>query len=461
MKHLRILPALVAAILALAVASCSKNSDVLDTIPADASMVARVDVDDLLEAFDVTLAGDTIRSLPPSFTAAFGDRWDRYIPMLNQLLKSIDEDEVFVFDADKSNYIVTAEIDDEATLEAILKEHAVQTESIGGFEVYDFYETAVMTRGSQLWITQQHAGNAAVEMVKTQLERAGKRSISKLDYAVKALDDDALYNILYTTREICGVSDAFYNIKISTRDNTLRIVSEPVGTSAAVDSLRAFYPAKAIGSRLPVVAPANATLVASAGISGDFDWDNIIEKVTGGMTFAQAAALHSAAPVLKAVDGTITLNVVIDPNVSLYTDRVPGMNISLEAMIKEGKMDYVSGYFNSLLGNMIPGRRAGNATVYDAGIFKMSIAEDGNILKVNAITAGAPEIGDTENYTARFEKLDGVIKVNIPSLAPMTRGQMTFGVDAVGDMTFDKSTLTVTLTGVNGKFFPTILTALQ
>lgn len=446
-----------AIIVATLISSCSKHSEVLETIPATSSFVARIDLDKVADAFDVKISDDDVK-FPDSWTKTIGRKIAENKDAMIELSNSIDRRNIYMFNYETRYNILTVELTDPSAFNELLSENLDNKNSKNGYTIYSVNGSTILTRDSQAWHVDVSNPNSALEIIKDVLNQAEKKSIADFDNAVQALGGDAMSDVV----TIIPRSSCFYHAEIETKDNSLEINANLIGDKAAIDSLKSTYILQPIGDKLGIEAPDGALLVAAMGIKNDYDWAGTIDRLGGAIPFDAVALLQSAVPVLKSIEGTVYLTISSANIKSLIDSPAPSLSISLRAMAKQGAIQLLKTYFSDMLGSMmVKGVQQGDNIVFNTDLFKAIVGNDGDILRIDFATPSAPTSGTTKSYTGKFEKYDGAIEMNIPSLAEATDGKMPFGLNVVGNGSIDKASLKITLTGTSGKFFPTIYSAIN
>ena len=436
-------------------ASCSKSSEVLSSIPASSPVVARIDLDKAADAFDIKMNGDGI-VLPEYLKDILGQRLADNQQNVKKLCSSVDRQNMYMF-ASKNDYIITCLLTDVKTFKSVLTDSGYECRHIDGFDVYNIVSSSLLIRDNQIWIFDSGNADSAVTAVKAQLKLAEEKSLADVDYAADAICSNNTVDLLVDMEATSAITNCMYHAAINAKGNTLEMNTKMIGTKEAIDSLKAIYACQKIGDKLKINAPENALFVAAMGIKGDYDWSTRFEQSGAMLPYQAMAMLQAAAPILKAIDGTVSIVVTTADLNSLIGNLAPSLNISVRAMAKEGAVLELKQHFADMFAKMaLKGIEQGDKVVYETGLFRASIGCEGNILCIDFATPTAPTSEATVNMTDKFEKYDAAVMLNIPSLSDFQGLNVPYGLTITGNGSFEKASFKATLTGTDGKFFPTI-----
>ena len=159
--------------LAATLGACSDSgNDLLETIPADATAIVRIDAESLAQSAgckkDGTkwVPGETLDKVLDELKSTDKESIENMLALLGGL----EAEDVFCFFHDGDAYLTATMLDAGRVGEALEKELG-KPEDTDGFKVY---EKGVMTRGKQLWI----ADNAAHSRQRRKRLQEFRRSCS-------------------------------------------------------------------------------------------------------------------------------------------------------------------------------------------------------------------------------------------------------------------------------------------
>lgn len=284
---------LTAAVIMMA-AACNRGTELLDSIPADADAVARIDLRQLTKE-----CGD---ALPRDIS-------DR----VHRLGAAVDLSEMFwIIDAGGGDMWLTGKVIDADSLAAALGQPS--DKDTDGFRCYggDGTSPKAYTRDGQIWIaTGSQATATPAAMVRKATGSDGEGSIAKVPGT-----GDFLRRPMMAGIAVAGNSftDQWQCIEMQLHDNALVFDHFRVDKQGMVAPTTGLEP---VNTRFLDYAPYPASMVFAAGIDKDnVDWDGIGKAIgtIGGFTYY--GFYESILPFLKEIDGTISI-------VASYADDSP------------------------------------------------------------------------------------------------------------------------------------------
>ncbi|MDE6487450.1 MAG: hypothetical protein K2L76_08120 [Muribaculaceae bacterium] len=156
--------------LAVTLGACSDSgNDLLETIPADAMAIVKIDAESLAKSAGCKkdgikwVPGETLGKVLGELTSSEKKKIEDALALLG----GIEAKNTFYFYYDNTPCITATMLDADRVCDAVKKELG-EPESIEGFDVYD---NCVIVRGKQLWFTN------GIEKLKKMLEAAKKNPV--------------------------------------------------------------------------------------------------------------------------------------------------------------------------------------------------------------------------------------------------------------------------------------------
>lgn len=313
LQHISLL-ALVAVMLG-ALSSCSRRGEIIDTIPADVTMVATLNFDKLSDAAGVRLTSDGIEVLPQMQGFVNGDIKE----VLEKVAKAkaegiVDIDNIVIaVDADNVTYTTFAVNDLDRLCE--MTSGDLEWADDGGYKTARLAGMTLIANGSQLWCVD--GSKEPAKAVDALRKRAGEISVGSLDGVARALGRDNIVNVAVASGFATLTTSKKSNTEIPAQDKEWNIASintgadnslvaewemmQSTGRTVAVKGMKNINPA------LLAYVPENFNVTFAAGITPEFDWEPLrrLLMLTGG--FQTAAFLSVVNPYLASIDGTVLM----------------------------------------------------------------------------------------------------------------------------------------------------------
>lgn len=297
--------------------SCSKRGEILDTIPADVTMVATLNVDKLCSAAGVTLKSDgSVDVLPAMHGVVTGD--------IREMLENISqlkadgaadvENIVAAVDGDGVTYLTFA-VSDMDRLTAALGDNVQWSDASDGYRAARLGDTMLLCKDSQMWAVI--GAKDALKSVKAMLKSAGEMSVSDLNGIAEALNRDNMANVavasgfaaLTTSRKpntVIPAQDKEWAVGelLEGADNSLVFncaIMQSTGRTIAPKGMQRINPA------LLAYVPENFNTVFAAGLTPEFDWQPLTQLAMLAGGFQTAAFLSVVTPYLESVNGSVLI----------------------------------------------------------------------------------------------------------------------------------------------------------
>ncbi len=322
-------------------AGCSKDAQVVETIPADATPVAHLNVD---KFFDAT-GGEDSRAMAMLASVTGLDSKSAAA----DLAAAVDLEAVYLFQRRlPASVVVTMPVKDAKKLDGLLSAAGADKSSTGG---YDCYATGsngstLLVKGGQCWMVFESA-DRAVTMVNDALEAAAKKSIADVEGALGALEGDDLMNIYSDTPDHVAMA-----VKVNVDGNKLTGDCKLTGNKERIDSIVKSSLFVRIGDH-ELVAPEKPLFLLAAGFNQGFDWVKGIEAVTTQVGFDYAAVIKSFQPICEQLDGPAIVWAVSNASVAeIMESPYQALSGRLEAKVKAGGVEVLKDYFAAMLSSM-------------------------------------------------------------------------------------------------------------
>lgn len=452
-----------AAICCILLASCSNESPVVDTIPADVRVAVRIDGKKALEALNVKNEGGTLvlpdyldnKALTPST-----------VETMAKVYNSIDPTQIFMFvygdNIDNAMSCVTGAITDAAAFEAAF----TGVETAGDYKTASVDGAMTVWNNTQYWLIQERSAAKAVDAVKELLKKASDKSLADVPAAADALSKDNLMGIAvnWFTHEKDGKKDTVWSITAcNVKGNKLKVASENKLGDGAAFSLEGVTD---IDSKVLRYLPANSLYAGAVGLSDEFDWSGIFDMASAavGATPTDRAQMGMALPYLQGIDGTIAIGVGLAEG-ETFDHAASRFDIkSWQGIIMVHMKKQIADEIIKSVTAMVP--QAG-MTLTDAGngLYLVNIegvdvyfgTVDGYLTVANY----KPQPVTGSSATAdRLKGGEGCFYFEVPNFTFADTG-LTFGLTVTGKGSGNKSETEFVLTNTSADFFPTILGAIK
>lgn len=405
----------------LMLAGCSKDSGILDTIPADSHVVGRVDVKRIFaqmqeETRTTGYVSPVFQLLFPQISLKDDD------PDMKRLVAAIDPDNIYFIQQVPTARVVTLPLNEPETLGELLERNGYDMETLGSFTTYSSGTITVFIKENQAWIS---AGSPqrGIKAVDNVLEAASKGSIKDVDGDIPAfLAGDNDCNLYFRGTDGIGLKAA-----INFKGNSMTARMSRV--SAAGSDTTAIEPIIKIGDRMPLMLPEKPLFALITGINKEFDWTKSINALAMTMDFNMGAALKSVEPLLDALDGPLVICAESQSSLpDILQSPLATTRFTVNALVKDGGVAGVKEYFRNMLEAMgLAGTPLGNDDIYRAPGLQLLVGGEGN--RLNILLGGEP-LSPYKDYTDKYRNDSFVLLLNIPSLHGLLAGSKDWGIAA-------------------------------
>lgn len=317
MKVHNFLFAVLAAIVVGMLTSCSKRGEILDSVPADVTMVATVNIDKMCSAAGVTLKGDGTAEIAPAAQRWLGSQ-QKKLEALSALKANgiVDIDNVVVaVDGDNVKYVIMT-VGDADRFDKVTTDEGIEWNAAAdGYKTARLGTSTLLAKDGQMWMVLD--SRDAVKAVEGMKKRAREMSVGRLDGVAESLARDNMVNVAVSAGFATLTTDGKSNTEIPAQDKEWNVASLQQGAdgSLVVDwqlmqsTGRTIKPKgmQNINPALLAYIPENFNLVVAAGLTPEFDWEPLRKVIMMVGGFQTAAFMSVVNPYLESIDGTILL----------------------------------------------------------------------------------------------------------------------------------------------------------
>lgn len=317
LRHLS-LSGLIALVMGLASVSCSRQGELLDTVPADVSAVATVDFKKLCESSGITFTSEGIKADDEINSGLRGDLRE----MLDRMAR-LDSEGVADFsrvavavDSDGAKYVTFA-ISDYGKLKEQMGDWIEWQPDADGYHVAGLGDGCVLLcTSSQAWVLDDVRGSAT-KALEGLLKRAGEMPVTKLDGVMQALGRDNIANIAVASGFVSFATDKKPDTEIPAQDKEWNVASlntgadnslvaewetmQSTGRTVKVKGMQNINPA------LLAYVPEDYPITFAAGITPEFNWKPLEQLALTVGGFQAGAFMAVVNPFLESINGSVLI----------------------------------------------------------------------------------------------------------------------------------------------------------
>lgn len=291
---------------AIALGSCSRSdNDILKTIPADATLVSRIDAEALLESAGCKkdggkwALGGTLERLAQTLTTNDRDELDNFL----SAIPVIDANNIYIFNY-KDRVFATCAVNHPQVLADALEKNVGRPEKHNGFKVYD---NQIVMRDNQVWATEN------IDALTAALDAAGIKSAADVKALSKTLEASGTavssaisYNGIFSMNPYISLSmpgaeqfkDKYISMHMTFKGN----IAESNGSilndeGEAVSFCNSCIP---VDDSFTEYIPSNTLLAVAMGNPGEEGKENLSKYLAN-------VGAEDIVPYIKAVDGTTAI----------------------------------------------------------------------------------------------------------------------------------------------------------
>lgn len=301
---------IVAMVMMLAVSCDRPEKELLDTIPADAAVVATVNADRILKRAGCQVKNGVLE-LTPELERLSGNasssRYGECARMLMAVSGGIDMSQM-VYARRAGLEVLTFRIVDDEAVENGMEAVGMKPVSDRGFDAVRLSQWTLAVDGTQGWLVRADEGDA-LERLKQMLASAGNDAVSASIPKMRTLTDDEEINIVVNTAgtdtlPVVHHGD-FMCINIAIDDRVIGV--DCVNMTADGTEIAMLGNLADVDAGFLRYMPENYVFAVAMGVMPDMDWSSLAEKLSAGMPVGQRAVLSMLVPYLCNIDGTVAL----------------------------------------------------------------------------------------------------------------------------------------------------------
>ncbi|MBD5316306.1 MAG: hypothetical protein HDS11_01360 [Bacteroides sp.] len=421
--------------LLMIVTGCSREKALFDTIPANAVMVASVNVKTFATDAGFKLDADGQVTNPDA--APVG----RAVASILALSKAADVDHTVVVALTQQEAYATVAVTDADLFGKILDDNGFERSSAGSYDAFTSHGFTILANDKQAWLLRDGGPEKALQSLNKVLKQAAdKGSVADNEAAVEALMASTPYNFI-ATNPLTGEGGA---VAAEVKDNKLqgRVTMLPLadGNNAPAPSLTDI--------NLPVLeyVPDNACLVTAAGLSKDIDWAARTEAIANaaGLNAMERAQLSMVNTYLSALDGTVLL--AISPKDDADFTNLNPDQFDLLAMVHMDQ-DMVNQTVESLV--QMAGQAGMPVNILGSGLYAVNFNGRpiyfGSVDGYLTVSTREPSNNHGSSLSAKFSGKKGALMAHIPTLQGLFP-RATYGIDFLMTSGSKEGTFTLTTT---------------
>lgn len=344
----RVLSAIAMIAMLLSFSGCSRESQLLDTIPADAPGIVTLNVERLNDAMDGAKYGGklTTSEVLDKFLANSSERCHREITTILSS-ESIDRSLMAGFALNgndngigafkrSGNYTYTFKIKNLSDLITEIGANPAPA-TINGFEVYELEDVNLVTKDKQGWLMWGDASKA-VATLSNELTRAANTPVSSQKGISRFLSaDDGIFHLAIARAEAADGWTCFTG-GVDNNAREMLVTAKFIDATGKEKEMDNYL--KRIDTSLLDYTMPSDIFVMAVGIKGDTDWEEIMDYLQSiyPLDYRQRALTAMALPYLKRLDGTMMIAGGLDDPSNLSQAAIAG-NINFVAAIQLKKSE--------------------------------------------------------------------------------------------------------------------------
>ncbi|MCM1521696.1 MAG: hypothetical protein NC039_03470 [Muribaculaceae bacterium] len=449
------------AVILSGVSSCSKGAtEILDTIPADADVVALVNTPALSKECGVTFTAEGA-----TFDPAMEAKMEKDVVEFCSLMGRLDSqdiaelDEVALFSTGAGKTFATFGIESFDKFREACGDRVMWGDNAEGMHVGSMKSRVwIVANDRQVWVTETQSPAKAVKEV---LESAGKNPLGKVAGISRALQGNNMLNIAVISEKVGGdknkaeAQESVWNVaSLNSEDGKLTAEWCRMKGDGEKQPIKGMQP---LNPAVLAYISADPVIAVAAGITPEFDWDIIGNLAMLSGDFQTQAMLATAIPYLASIDGTVML-AASPADAEAYTDIDPGSwMFTLMAHLPQEKINQLMQQVKTICftSGITPQTddKTGIMTIRQYGL-NLHIGNVDGYLAVS----NRPFTDTGENELAPlFVNKEGAARVAVPSLKPYGPGLPAWGLNLEASLAGTEGQATVTLPGANGPVLMNLL----
>lgn len=297
-----------AAVTVATLSSCNKtDNELLATIPADATFVARLDGHRLLENAGCSLTADGLTTPPSLRNNIDATVGAERVKELAAVAHAIDIKNVVVF-ATTGDFIATYHITDMPAFDKAMLATGAKKEKAGAFDAY-VGRMVTLVKDRQAWLAEGSL-NVIAGQVEAMLASAGELPFSSHRGLTEHLGASNAMGVVVNPIAIGIKADDAWLCGNLTLENSNALLSMQLmhadGKIIPVTML------KEVNTDFLRYVPGDFNFVAAMGIAKPDDVAALARVLGGAMTFRERGIIESVLPFLERVTGTVSVAAKLD-----------------------------------------------------------------------------------------------------------------------------------------------------
>lgn len=452
----------------MALSSCSKRSELLDTIPADSNVVALADVRKICSELGITFS-PTGASIPGELKSKLGlnDDSNGLLDLLGRLDASGTADVsavAMVYYDDRM--VMTLPVESLDRLKALDCPWLQWGDDSEGFATGTLgKDLSVVASDSQLWLLD--VSPKAASTVKSLLKAADKQAVGGIDAIARSLTAGKLVNmavLMENEGEKDGEKENHDALLASTWSliginvDGKRLVADVsmvkgTGEDIAVEGMQPVNPA------VLSYVPSSCSMAFAAGLTPRFNWDFLKLLATVGGDFQTRAAIDVAVPFLSSIDGTV-LAAAAPANEEAFSDPDPSnWNFIIMAHLSQEKIDQLLGMVRTMMFTSGVSPRVDKDGIMVVPQYGMNLYM-GNVDGYFAV-ATFPFDNNRDNSLAPvFGGKEAAAVFSLPSVSLLSPSAPSWGLDVKAQFDGSKGQVELSLPGSEGSVLVNLLSLL-
>ncbi|MCM1337897.1 MAG: hypothetical protein NC187_09025 [Candidatus Amulumruptor caecigallinarius] len=289
--------------------SCNKtDNSLLDTIPADATLVARFDGDKLLKSAGCKISSDGVLETPEALRHSIdGTIGLQQASQLAAVAHAIDMKNVVMY-ATTGDFITTFMITDTQEFDKAMEATGAKKESAGDFDAY-VGRMVTLVKGHQGWFAEGPL-NAVAGEVDAMLSKASDRPFSAMHGLTQYLGSaNALGIIINPIAFGIQAEDTWLAGNLTLENANALLAMQLMQADGKIIPVTML---KAINTDFLRYVPGDFNFAAAMGVAKPEDVARVAQVIGHMLTFRERGIIESLTPFLQRVTGTVSVAARLD-----------------------------------------------------------------------------------------------------------------------------------------------------
>jgi len=437
------------AVWAMALVSCQKSNEPLAMIPADADVMASINVVKIMENAGCKADGNRI-TLTDGAAAVVN--WGKsQAPLLRGIMESgaLDLEHVYMVGSSSGSPVFLTAVTDAGALEKILTDNAFNSTESDSWAVWSKDGAPSFLMGEAVVVVTDSRSDAAAtaKAVNTLLKGASKKSVADVEWRRECLGRDNAVNLLAeldaTGMPVDGTMSV--GIKLDGAEASAEIARLDGEGKKMADAAGFMEYFRDVNTGMLKYLNGFDVAVAAFGVKGDFPWQKVAD-MAGDADPRSRQVMAMVLPYLQSLDGTLMIGAGPRRGLASFmmsdaSDFMEYWDVTVAVELKEGDAQKYLAQLETLLKmNPLPG---------------LSVCAEGNTL---IATTGAGADGVPSVDASVLKGQSNILAVRLPKEgAVMTGLNASFGVDFRCWADKDVTRATLRLTDTDKPLLETLL----